>query len=52
MISPHLLRLYRRTDYVVGLGPPIRIGRPTHLSRGSALLTAAAAGSPTAGTPA
>ena len=40
-MSPHLRRLYRRTDYVVGIGPPIRIGRRTFLVREGALLTAA-----------
>lgn len=42
-LSPGLLRFYRRTDYVVGVGPAIRIGRRgTH--RGI-LLTAANPGS-------
>ena len=44
-MSPHLLRLYRRTDYVVGIGPPLRIGRHAGLTRDAVLLTAANPGS-------
>lgn len=40
-MSPHLIRLYLRTNYVVGRGPPIRIGRPAGLLRDAAVLTAA-----------